>query len=226
MKVLLPWLLAVLGFAAAAYYFTANRSAGTQIARLQTDLQELPAVRAENAALRTNVVPPDELARLRKDSADVLRLRNEIRQLREARSTLAQQAQTAQTLAEQAQQQAAQAQAEAAAANQRAMSPPPLTAEQQAAFAARYGLDSTNAVLIGCLSNLRQLDGAKLQWALENGKSGETTPKAEELAPYLPGSVIPRCPGGGRYGIGVVAVAPMCTIPGHELPPQAAGRGR
>src|SRR6266404_9796577 len=36
-----------------------------------------------------------------------------------------------------------------------------------------------------CLNNLRQIDGAKQQWALEKGKSTVDTPANADLQPYL-----------------------------------------
>jgi hypothetical protein len=147
-------------------------------------------------------------------------LRNEVRQLREARTTLTQQAQTAQAAAAQAQQQAAAAHAEITAANQRA-----------AAAAATAAALPTTAVLPPgtvpatpqdviniCVNYLRQIDGAKQQWALENRKTAEAIPDRQEIATYLRMNTIPQCPGGGRYNFGAVGVAPTCSIPGHALP--------
>jgi len=217
MKTALPWLVAVIGIAAAAYFFTANKTSTAQVATLQQEIHELQPLRVEIATLKTNVVPPDELARLRKDGEDVLRLRNEVRQLREAKSTLTQQAQTAQTAALQAQQQAAQARTEADAAKHNIA----ITAEQAAALAARYGLAPTNSpavdALNACINNLRQLDGAKQQWALENRKTAEDVPGRQDLLPYIRADRLPQCPGGGRYTVGAVNVSPTCTIPGHAL---------
>jgi len=36
-----------------------------------------------------------------------------------------------------------------------------------------------------CINNLRQIDGAKHQWALENGATGSVTPVSANLNPYL-----------------------------------------
>jgi len=219
MKTALPWLVAAIGIAAAVFFFNANKTTTTQVAKLQAEVQEVQTLRAEIISLKTNVVPPDELARLRKDGEDVLRLRNEVRQLREARTTLTQQAQTAQTAAQQAQQQAAQARVEADAAKHNST----ITAEQAAALAARYGVVTTNSPVVdalnACINNLRQLDGAKQQWALETRKTAEAVPGRQDLLPYIQADRLPQCPGGGRYTVGAVNVSPTCTIPGHALPP-------
>ena len=67
-----------------------------------------------------------------------------------------------------------------------------------------------------CINNLRQLDGAKQQWALENNKNGTATPTRAELAPYLPGNPL-ICPQGGHYTLGAVGEHPTCSVPGHRL---------
>ena len=75
-----------------------------------------------------------------------------------------------------------------------------------------------------CINNLRQLDGAKAQWALENGKTSSATPVSTDVAPYLgrgTAGAMPTCPAGGTYTIGNVATAPTCSLgtsAGHVLP--------
>src|SRR5436305_8629914 len=49
-----------------------------------------------------------------------------------------------------------------------------------------------------CIQNLRQIDGAKEQWALENKKSSGTTVVESEVNSYIKGGA-PKCPGGGAY---------------------------
>ena len=48
-----------------------------------------------------------------------------------------------------------------------------------------------------CVSNLRQIDGAKEQWALENHKSTNDVPTMEDLQPWLGRPLV--CPRGGTY---------------------------
>jgi len=67
-----------------------------------------------------------------------------------------------------------------------------------------------------CINNLRQIDAAKNEWALEKGKTSSATPTREDLLPYL--SKWPVCPAGGTYTIGPVSVQPTCSISGHQLP--------
>jgi competence protein ComGC len=69
-----------------------------------------------------------------------------------------------------------------------------------------------------CISNLRQLDGAKQQWALENKKQTTDTPTAQELDTYLHRSFTTlKCPAGGVYTINAVGEKPACSIPQHDL---------
>ena len=68
------------------------------------------------------------------------------------------------------------------------------------------------------LNNLRQLDGAKEQWKLENPKATNDVPTWEDLLPYLRQK--PACPQGGTYFLGRVGETPTCSIsgPSHTLP--------
>ncbi len=71
-----------------------------------------------------------------------------------------------------------------------------------------------------CINNLRLIDGAKQQWALENRKRSTDTPTMKDLRPYLghgPNGDLPVCPAGGVYKIGPVSDPPTCSIPGHVL---------
>ena len=67
-----------------------------------------------------------------------------------------------------------------------------------------------------CINNLRQIDAAKQQWALEKTKSASDIPGKEDLLPYL--RKWPVCPAGGSYIIGAVGEKPTCSISGHKLP--------
>ena len=77
-----------------------------------------------------------------------------------------------------------------------------------------------------CINNLRQIDGAKEQWALETKqKTGATVGAEQETAinAYIKGGA-PTCPGGGgAYTYGNVDAKPTCTLDevaegGHVLP--------
>jgi len=70
-----------------------------------------------------------------------------------------------------------------------------------------------------CINNLRQIDGAKQQWALEKNKAGDAVPTVKNLLPYLKGGVFPACPDGGTYFINSVDAVPTCSVAGHALTP-------
>ena len=79
-----------------------------------------------------------------------------------------------------------------------------------------------------CINNLRQIDAAANQFALEaKKKTGDTISYPNDLTPYIKlnsASSIPGCPaGGGTYVIATVGATPTCPLantvtPGHYLP--------
>ena len=69
-----------------------------------------------------------------------------------------------------------------------------------------------------CINNLRQIDAAKQQWALEKNKDATDVPTVQDLAPYFKDGIFPVCPDGGTYAINALSTAPTCTIAGHVLP--------
>jgi general secretion pathway protein G len=70
----------------------------------------------------------------------------------------------------------------------------------------------------GCINNLRQIDGAKQQWAMENQKPNSETPTDSDIKPYLREGM-PSCPGGGTYSINALNADPTCSMAaeGHVL---------
>ena len=83
----------------------------------------------------------------------------------------------------------------------------------------------TTAQKNACINNLRQIDGAIQQWALENKKDTTAAVVFTDISSYLKNSVI--CPSGGiafsdSYTITDVSTKPLCKkVPGaglHELP--------
>ena len=64
-----------------------------------------------------------------------------------------------------------------------------------------------------CINNLRQIDGAKEQWALENKATTGAVPTEGDL--YGTDKYIktpPVCPGGGTYSINNMATKPTCSL--------------
>jgi prepilin-type N-terminal cleavage/methylation domain-containing protein len=78
-----------------------------------------------------------------------------------------------------------------------------------------------------CINNLRQIDAAANQFALEAKKNtGDTITFPSDLTPYIKlnsNSSIPGCPAGGTYTCGAVGTNPACTLSTltatpHKLP--------
>lgn len=68
-----------------------------------------------------------------------------------------------------------------------------------------------------CVNNLRQIAGAKEQWALEHKHTNGTLVPIPRLVPYLKGNALPPCPQGGLYTVGKVGEPPTCSVTGHTL---------
>jgi hypothetical protein len=69
-----------------------------------------------------------------------------------------------------------------------------------------------------CINNLRSLDGATQQWALEYSKPDDAVPTFAELDRFFKGATsLFTCPAGGTYTLGPVSGKPTCSVPGHAL---------
>jgi len=80
-----------------------------------------------------------------------------------------------------------------------------------------------------CINNLRQIDAAVNQFALERGKkTGDSITYPGDLTPYIKlnaNNSIPPCPAGGSYAVGTLGATPQenCNLgstvtPSHILP--------
>ena len=78
-----------------------------------------------------------------------------------------------------------------------------------------------------CINNLRQIDTAANEFALENGRTnGYVIHFPNDLTPYIKldtNGNIPHCPAGGTYHLTRVGDAPICSLgttitPAHILP--------
>ena len=72
-----------------------------------------------------------------------------------------------------------------------------------------------------CIANLKQIQGAKATWALENKKVDADVPGDADLfgnTQYI--RTKPACPGGGAYTLNNVATDPACSLAAafHVLP--------
>jgi prepilin-type N-terminal cleavage/methylation domain-containing protein len=69
-----------------------------------------------------------------------------------------------------------------------------------------------------CVANLKQIDSAKQQWAMDTKQTSGATPGTTDLAPAYMKS-FPSCPSGGSYSINDISTSPTCSVTG------AAGSG-
>jgi len=74
----------------------------------------------------------------------------------------------------------------------------------------------TTAQVNACINNLRQIDGAIQQWALETKAGAAAAVTMANVTPYL--KSVPACPASGVYTLVDVATAPTCNIANHVLP--------
>ena len=78
-----------------------------------------------------------------------------------------------------------------------------------------------------CINNMRQIDAAASQFALEKGQTtGATINYPGDLTPYIKlnsGASIPACPAGGSYTCSTVGTPSTCSLgsnvdPAHVSP--------
>ena len=88
-----------------------------------------------------------------------------------------------------------------------------------------FGRARTTSPMNACINNLRQIDGAKQQWALETKQATNATPGITDISVYLRNAI--TCPSGGAtatfatsYTMNDVSTKPQCKILGttHLLP--------
>ena len=87
----------------------------------------------------------------------------------------------------------------------------------------------TTSQMNACINNLRQIDGAAQQWALETKQATNALPAFTDISGYLKSSVV--CPAGGAsasfatsYTLQTINLKPLCKIvptgtQAHVAPP-------
>ena len=63
-----------------------------------------------------------------------------------------------------------------------------------------------------CLNNLRLIDGAKEQWAMDKNKGNAVIVATTEVNDYLKGGTMPDCPASGAYTYNTTGTNPSCNI--------------
>jgi prepilin-type N-terminal cleavage/methylation domain-containing protein len=81
----------------------------------------------------------------------------------------------------------------------------------------------TTAQTNACIANLKQIQGAVEQWALENKKGPSSAVTAADISGSSTNYIKPlintdlKCPAGGSYTLVDVATQPTCNIAGHSI---------
>jgi uncharacterized protein YigA (DUF484 family) len=181
------------------------------IARLREENQalsqqadQIASLQAENERLSNAVVTAAAAPEANAPARELARLRSEVAALRQSVSQLRQQTNRIASLQQE---------------NQRLQSS--LSAMETAKPAPPPAVDQAAQDQNACINNLRQIDSAKQQWALEQHKQPTDIPAWTDLQPYLgrgPNGDLPACPSGGTYTIGAVSEKPQCSAPNHVLP--------
>jgi prepilin-type N-terminal cleavage/methylation domain-containing protein len=79
----------------------------------------------------------------------------------------------------------------------------------------------TTAQQNACINNLRQIDGAKQEWALENKANATVSPSSNVIQPYMgrgTAGSLPVCPldasasFGTSYSVNSLQMAPTCQV--------------
>ncbi len=74
----------------------------------------------------------------------------------------------------------------------------------------------TRAQTNACIANLKQIDGAKTLYALDNNVSSIAEDMTLLVTAYI--KKTPKCPAGGTYTLNALDADPTCTVAGHVLP--------
>ena len=77
-----------------------------------------------------------------------------------------------------------------------------------------------NAEKSSCINNLRMIDSAKEQWAMDNDKKEGDVPAWSDLLGTAPKDYLktsPICRKHGSYTVGKIGEPPTCSVPKHSL---------
>jgi len=217
---LVPWLVVLvvvaLGGAVIFRMYSANHGQQQELAALRVEMKELESLRAEAQELAQLRAQIAKMEALKKDADEVPRLRGEVSRLRAEQQQLARAQGEVQRLQGALQQQ--QTQTEQLRAQQAQAPAAPITATISPQNPAEIQDARDRAFYAACIANLKQLDGAKATWALENRKTASEIPVDDDLfGPRLYIRAKPVCPAGGTYLLRSVDTKPACTFAGHTL---------
>ena len=186
----LAWLFIGLLLVSEIGFFVVNQQrstaqAGWRASRLEVSQLQDQLDQYQNSSA---VTQSNELARVRKQNETLAQklasAQNSINLLRATNQLISQQLETAAGYLQQQQGQLDQFAVE----NQRARA---AAQAAQATQAARSDAQIATAQRNACINNLRQIDAAKNQWALENSKTATDVPALNDITPYLKDGIFP-----------------------------------
>jgi uncharacterized protein HemX len=206
-RVAILCLIAAVAGASASFFFAQKQKAALQaeLAALRESTRQMEARSADAKEVEKLRAQVREVPELKKEAEEVHRLRGEVTQLRKEKAVFEQVKTDTIQLREQVQT-ATRLQAENSA----------LRGQYQTAIQVLQQRTHKDS----CIQNLKQIDGAIQQWALENRKVATDRYSLQDanLLAYLRGSVLPMCPSGGTYTHGAtVSAEPTCSVAGHTL---------
>jgi len=202
------WLCLALLVVGEVMLFRANQQRHDALDKLRVAQHDAELARADLEQFKASAAAAQGLEgdRLRKENQNltqtITQLKSETNRLQQANRQLTQQLAAVGETAQQQQEQLQQWE----------------VASRQARAAAQQSQSQAGIERDACIANLKLIDAAKLQWALEYNKTEDAIPTKQDLLPYFKDGVFPACPSGGTYTINAVALAPTCSIPGHALP--------
>lgn len=210
LKLAILAIIAIAGVAGAVVEYNAASQARDEADKLKVKVAALEELGAHPTQEQTtNASPTDQELQTR----DLAKLRAEVAELRKQTNDFAKVQKQVAALNEKLASAAEEKRGLLAAANQ-------YQAQAQQAQAQNQTMQLVRQ-MNACINNLRLIDSAKQQWALEYKKTATDVPTWDDLRPYLghgPNGELPTCPGGGTYTIGAVNEKPQCSVQGHALP--------
>lgn len=248
-RVALLCLVAAVVGAGATLYFTQKQKAALQaeLSALRENARQKESKATDPKEVEKLRAQLREVAELKKEAEEVHRLRGEVTLLRKTKTQF-EQASTeivqlrAQTTAGHEQPKPARTPQQIAAAQSQGQ---PVTldeenlklrhqyqnlvismqrAEQERAFASVPPEQQAVARANACIANLKQMDGATQQWALETRKAAGDATEVEQIRLFLKWESLPLCPMGGAYRLTTAGQSPTCSV--HGMLPVATGLPR